>query len=176
MVYKFYDVAYVSKAHTEYLRRTISYNEVLKTDLMTHLAKIYEQDRASFQTFGDFAFMDTTFHDLENQKLFAYFVLNQHADAKQTWFLQGFKTEYQIEELCNPEEPEEEKEEEKKPEKKTIIQDVKTYFDETPLNNKSSVKNLLDIYRKEHAGNDQRDGVIFERMLTQAIIENDALK
>ena len=63
----------------------------------------------------------------------------------------------------------------KKPLKKTIIaHDVKTYFDDTPLNNKSSVKTLLDIYRKEHAGNDQRDGVIFERMLTQAIIENDA--
>lgn len=174
MVYKFYDVAYVSKSHTEYLRRIISYNEVLKTDLMIHLSKIYEQNRASFQTFGDFAFMDTTFHDLENNKLFAYFVPNFHEDAKQDWYLNSFKTEAQIEELCNPEEPEEEKEEEKKPEKKTIIQDVKTYFDETPLNNKSTVKNLLDIYRKEHAGNDQRDGVIFERMLTQAIIENDA--
>lgn len=175
MVYKFYEVAYVGKSHSDYLRRTISYDEVLKTDLIIHLANIYEQNRNSFQVFGDFAFMDTNFHDLENNKVYAYFIPNHKQDAKQPWALHSFKTEAQIEELCNPTEPEEEEEEPAKPEKKTIIaQDVKTYFDDTPLNNKASVKNLLDIYRKEHAGNDQRDGVIFERMLTQAIIENDA--
>lgn len=176
MVYKFYDIAYVGKSHSDYLRRTISYDEVLKTDLIIHLANIYEQNRDSFQVYGDFAFMDTNFHDLENNKVYAYFVPNHKHDAKQPWALQGFKTETQIEELCNPTEPEEEKEEEPaKPVKKTIIaQDVKTYFDDTPLNNKASVKTLLDIYRKEHAGNDQRDGVVFERMLTQSIIENDA--
>ena len=175
MVYKFYDVAYVGKNHTDYLRRTISYNEVLNTDLIIHLAKIYEEDESSFQIYGDFAFMDTEFHDLENNKVYAYFEPNKRTDKKQAWCLINFKTEEQIEELCNPVGQEAEKEEPEKPVKKTIIaQDVKTYFDDTPLNNKSSVKNLLNIYRKEHSGNDQRDGVVFERMLTQAIIENDA--
>ena len=175
MVYKFYDIAYVGKSHSDYLRRTIDYNEVLNSELIIHLAKIYEEDENSFQIYGDFAFMDTNFHDLEHNKIYAYFEHNKRYDAKQEWCLVNFKTEAQIEELCNPIEPEEEREEAEKPVKKTIIaQDVKTYFDDTPINNKSSVKTLLDIYRKEHAGNDQRDGVIFERMLTQAIIENDA--
>ena len=175
MVYKFYDIAYVGKSHSDYLRRTIDYNEVLNTELIIHLAKIYEEDENSFQIYSDFAFMDTNFHDLEHNKVYAYFEHNKRTDKKQEWCLINFKTEAQIEELCNPIGPEDEKEEIEKPVKKTIIaQDVKTYFDDTPLNNKASVKTLLDIYRKEHAGNDQRDGVIFERMLTQAIIENDA--
>lgn len=105
-----------------------------------------------------------------------FFTPNRNKNAKQPWALDSFKTEDQIEELCNPEEPEveEEPEEPKKAVTQKIIQEAKTYFDDTPINNKSSVKSLLDLYRKEHAGNDQRDGVVFERMLTQAIIENDA--
>ena len=175
MVYKFYDVAYVGKSHGDYLRRTINYNEVLNEELIIYLSKIYEEDPTSFQIFADFAFMDSRFHDLENNKLYAFFTPNRNKSAKQQWALDGFKTESQIEELCNPEEQDEEEEKEPEvPAPKRIIQDVRTYFDDTPINNKSSVKNLLDLYRKEHSGNDQRDGVIFERMLTQAIIENDA--
>lgn len=175
MVYGFYDIAYVGKSHGDYLRRTINYNEVLNDELIVHLAKIYEDDYTAFQEFSDFAFMDTNFHDLENNKLYAFFTPNRNKTAKQPWALDSFKTEYQIEELCNPEEPEEEIETEpEKPVAKKIIQDVRTYFDDTPINNKASVKSLLDLYRKEHSGNDQRDGVVFERMLTQAIIENDA--
>jgi len=173
MLYKFYDLAFVSGRHGDFLKRTISINEVLKKDLVLHLAQIYEKDRSSFQEYADFAFMDTQFHDLDGNKLFAYFTENRNEDAKQKWYCQGFKTEDEIEELCNPEEPEAEEEPEK-PFPKRIIQEAKTIFDTTPLHTKSSVKNLLDLYRKEHAGNDNRDGVIFERMLIQAIIENDS--
>lgn len=44
MVYKFYDIAYVGKSHSDYIRRIIDYNEVLNTKLIIHLAKIYEED------------------------------------------------------------------------------------------------------------------------------------
>ena len=174
MVYKFYDVAYVAKSHGDYLRRTINYNEVLKKDLIEHLAKIYEADDTVFQEYSDFAFMDTKFHDMDGNKLYAFFTQNRNTSARQPWALSSIKTEAQIDELCNPEEPEEEEPVVEQPKTKRIIQDVKTYFDDTPINNKSSVKSLLDLYRKEHSGNDQRDGVVFERMLTQAIIENDS--
>ena len=174
MVYKFYDVAYVAKSHGDYLRRTINYNEVLKEDLIEHLAKIYEADDTVFQEYSDFAFMDTKFHDMDGNKLYAFFTQNRNTSARQPWALSSIKTEAQIDELCNPEEPEEEELVVEQPKTKRIIQDVKTYFDDTPINNKSSVKSLLDLYRKEHSGNDQRDGVVFERMLTQAIIENDS--
>ena len=174
MVYKFYDVAYVAKSHGDYLRRTINYNEVLKEDLIEHLAKIYEADDTVFQEYSDFAFMDTKFHDMDGNKLYAFFTQNRNTSARQPWALSSIKTEVQIDELCNPEEPEDEEPVVEQPKTKRIIQDVKTYFDDTPINNKSSVKSLLDLYRKEHSGNDQRDGVIFERMLTQAIIENDS--
>lgn len=174
MVYKFYDVAYVAKSHGDYLRRTINYNEVLKEDLIEHLAKIYEADDTVFQEYSDFAFMDTKFHDMDGNKLYAFFTQNRNTSARQPWALSSIKTEAQIDELCNPEEPEEEEPVVEQPKTKRIIQDVKTYFDDTPINNKSSVKSLLDLYRKEHSGNDQRDGVVFERMLTQAIIENDS--
>ena len=174
MVYKFYDIAYVGKSHGDYLRRTINYDEVLKDDLIVHLAKIYEEDNSVFQEYSDFAFMDTNFHDMDNNRLYAFFTQNRNKTAKQPWALDSIKTESQIDELCNPEEPEEEEPVVEQPKPKKIIQDVKTYFDETPINNKSSVKSLLDLYRKEHSGNDQRDGVVFERMLTQAIIENDS--
>ena len=174
MVYKFYDVAYVAKSHGDYLRRTINYNEVLKEDLIEHLAKIYEADDTVFQEYSDFAFMDTKFHDMDGNKLYAFFTQNRNTSARQPWALSSIKTEAQIDELCNPEEPEDEEPVVEQPKTKRIIQDVKTYFDDTPINNKSSVKSLLDLYRKEHSGNDQRDGVVFERMLTQAIIENDS--
>lgn len=174
MVYKFYDVAYVAKSHGDYLRRTINYNEVLKEDLIEHLAKIYEADDTVFQEYSDFAFMDTKFHDMDGNKLYAFFTQNRNTSARQPWALSSIKTEVQIDELCNPEEPEDEEPVVEQPKTKRIIQDVKTYFDDTPINNKSSVKSLLDLYRKEHSGNDQRDGVVFERMLTQAIIENDS--
>ncbi|WP_318713937.1 AIPR family protein [Treponema sp.] len=174
MVYKFYDVAYVAKSHGDYLRRTINYNEVLKEDLIEHLAKIYEADDTVFQEYSDFAFMDTRFHDMDGNKLYAFFTQNRNTSARQPWALSSIKTEAQIDELCNPEEPEDEEPVVEQPKTKKIIQDVKTYFDDTPINNKSSVKSLLDLYRKEHSGNDQRDGVVFERMLTQAIIENDS--
>ena len=174
MVYKFYDVAYVAKSHGDYLRRTINYNEVLKEDLIEHLAKIYEADDTVFQEYSDFAFMDTKFHDMDGNKLYAFFTQNRNTSARQPWALSSIKTEVQIDELCNPEEPEDEEPVVEQPKTKKIIQDVKTYFDDTPINNKSSVKSLLDLYRKEHSGNDQRDGVVFERMLTQAIIENDS--
>lgn len=174
MVYKFYDVAYVAKSHGDYLRRTINYNEVLKEDLIEHLAKIYEADDTVFQEYSDFAFMDTRFHDMDGNKLYAFFTQNRNTSARQPWALSSIKTEAQIDELCNPEEPEDEEPVVEQPTTKKIIQDVKTYFDDTPINNKSSVKSLLDLYRKEHSGNDQRDGVVFERMLTQAIIENDS--
>lgn len=174
MVYKFYDLAYVAKSHGDYLRRTINYNEVLKEDLIEHLAKIYEADDTVFQEYSDFAFMDTKFHDMDGNKLYAFFTQNRNTSARQPWALSSIKTEAQIDELCNPEEPEEEEPVVEQPKTKRIIQDVKTYFDDTPINNKSSVKSLLDLYRKEHSGNDQRDGVVFERMLTQAIIENDS--
>ena len=174
MVYKFYDVAYVAKSHGDYLRRTINYNEVLKEDLIEHLAKIYEADDTVFQEYSDFAFMDTKFHDMDGNKLYAFFTQNRNTSARQPWALSSIKTEAQIDELCNPEEPEEEEPVVEQPKTKRIIQDVKTYFDDTPINNKSPVKSLLDLYRKEHSGNDQRDGVVFERMLTQAIIENDS--
>ena len=174
MVYKFYDVAYVAKSHGYYLRRTINYNEVLKEDLIEHLAKIYEADDTVFQEYSDFAFMDTKFHDMDGNKLYAFFTQNRNTSARQPWALSSIKTEVQIDELCNPEEPEDEEPVVEQPKTKRIIQDVKTYFDDTPINNKSSVKSLLDLYRKEHSGNDQRDGVVFERMLTQAIIENDS--
>lgn len=174
MVYKFYDVAYVAKSHGDYLRRTINYNEVLKEDLIEHLAKIYEADDTVFQEYSDFAFMDTKFHDMDGNKLYAFFTQNRNTSARQSWALSSIKTEVQIDELCNPEEPEDEEPVVEQPKTKRIIQDVKTYFDDTPINNKSSVKSLLDLYRKEHSGNDQRDGVVFERMLTQAIIENDS--
>lgn len=174
MVYKFYDVAYVAKSHGDYLRRTINYNEVLKEDLIEHLAKIYEADDTVFQEYSDFAFMDTKFHDMDGNKLYAFFTQNRNTSARQPWALSSIKTEAQIDELCNPEEPEDEEPVVEQPKTKKIIQDVKTYFDDTPINNKSSVKSLLDLYRKEHSGNDQRDGVVFERMLTQAIIENDS--
>ena len=174
MVYKFYDVAYVAKSHGDYLRRTINYNEVLKEDLIEHLAKIYEADDTVFQEYSDFAFMDTKFHDMDGNKLYAFFTQNRNTSARQPWALSSIKTEAQIDELCNPEEPEEEEPVVEQPKTKRIIQDVKTYFDDTPINNKTSVKSLLDLYRKEHSGNDQRDGVVFERMLTQAIIENDS--
>lgn len=174
MVYKFYDVAYVAKSHGDYLRRTINYNEVLKEDLIEHLAKIYEADDTVFQEYSDFAFMDTKFHDMDGNKLYAFFTQNRNTSARQPWALSSIKTEAQIDELCNPEEPEDEEPVVEQPKTKRIIQDVKTYFDDTPINNKSSVKTLLDLYRKEHSGNDQRDGVVFERMLTQAIIENDS--
>lgn len=174
MVYKFYDVAYVAKSHGDYLRRTINYNEVLKEDLIEHLAKIYEADDTVFQEYSDFAFMDTKFHDMDGNKLYAFFTQNRNTSARQPWALSSIKTEVQIDELCNPEEPEDEEPIVEQPKTKRIIQDVKTYFDDTPINNKSSVKSLLDLYRKEHSGNDQRDGVVFERMLTQAIIENDS--
>lgn len=174
MVYKFYDVAYVAKSHGDYLRRTINYNEVLKEDLIEHLAKIYEADDTVFQEYSDFAFMDTKFHDMDGNKLYAFFTQNRNTSARQPWALSSIKTEAQIDELCNPEESEEEEPVVEQPKTKRIIQDVKTYFDDTPINNKSSVKSLLDLYRKEHSGNDQRDGVVFERMLTQAIIENDS--
>lgn len=173
MVYKFYDVAYVAKSHGDYLRRTINYNEVLKEDLIEHLAKIYEADDTVFQEYSDFAFMDTKFHDMDGNKLYAFFTQNRNTSARQPWALSSIKTEVQIDELCNPEEPEDEEPVVEQPKTKRIIQDVKTYFDDTPIN-KSSVKSLLDLYRKEHSGNDQRDGVVFERMLTQAIIENDS--
>lgn len=174
MVYKFYDVAYVAKSHGDYLRRTINYNEVLKEDLIEHLAKIYEADDTVFQEYSDFAFMDTRFHDMDGNKLYAFFTQNRNTSARQPWALSSIKTEAQIDELCNPEEPEDEEPVVEQPKTRKIIQDVKTYFDDTPINNKSSVKSLLDLYRKEHSGNDQRDGVVFERMLTQAIIENDS--
>lgn len=174
MVYKFYDVAYVAKSHGDYLRRTINYNEVLKEDLIEHLAKIYEADDTVFQEYSDFAFMDTRFHDMDGNNLYAFFTQNRNTSARQPWALSSIKTEAQIDELCNPEEPEDEEPVVEQPKTKRIIQDVKTYFDDTPINNKSSVKSLLDLYRKEHSGNDQRDGVVFERMLTQAIIENDS--
>lgn len=174
MVYKFYDVAYVAKSHGDYLRRTINYNEVLKEDLIEHLAKIYEADDTVFQEYSDFAFMDTKFHDMDGNKLYAFFTQNRNTSARQPWALSSIKTEVQIDELCNPEGPEDEEPVVEQPKTKRIIQDVKTYFDDTPINNKSSVKSLLDLYRKEHSGNDQRDGVVFERMLTQAIIENDS--
>lgn len=174
MVYKFYDVAYVAKSHGDYLRRTINYNEVLKEDLIEHLAKIYEADDTVFQEYSDFAFMDTKFHDMDGNKLYAFFTQNRNTSARQPWALSSIKTEVQIDELCNPEEPEDEEPVVEQPKTKKIIQDVKTYFDDTPINNKSPVKSLLDLYRKEHSGNDQRDGVVFERMLTQAIIENDS--
>lgn len=174
MVYKFYDLAYVAKSHGDYLRRTINYNEVLKEDLIEHLAKIYEADDTVFQEYSDFAFMDTKFHDMDGNKLYAFFTQNRNTSARQPWALSSIKTEAQIDELCNPEEPEDEEPVVEQPKTKRIIQDVKTYFDDTPINNKSSVKSLLDLYRKEHSGNDQRDGVVFERMLTQAIIENDS--
>lgn len=174
MVYKFYDLAYVAKSHGDYLRRTINYNEVLKEDLIEHLAKIYEADDTVFQEYSDFAFMDTKFHDMDGNKLYAFFTQNRNTSARQPWALSSIKTEVQIDELCNPEEPEDEEPVVEQPKTKRIIQDVKTYFDDTPINNKSSVKSLLDLYRKEHSGNDQRDGVVFERMLTQAIIENDS--
>ena len=174
MVYKFYDVAYVAKSHGDYLRRTINYNEVLKEDLIEHLAKIYEADDTVFQEYSDFAFMDTKFHDMDGNKLYAFFTQNRNTSARQPWALSSIKTEVQIDELCNPEEPEDEEPVVEQPKTKRIIQDVKTYFDDTPINNKSPVKSLLDLYRKEHSGNDQRDGVVFERMLTQAIIENDS--
>lgn len=174
MVYKFYDVAYVAKSHGDYLRRTINYNEVLNEDLIEHLAKLYEADETVFQEYSDFAFMDTKFHDMDGNKLYAFFTQNRNTSARQPWALSSIKTEVQIDELCNPEEPEEEEPVVEQPKTKRIIQDVKTYFDDTPINNKSSVKSLLDLYRKEHSGNDQRDGVVFERMLTQAIIENDS--
>ena len=174
MVYKFYDVAYVAKSHGDYLRRTINYNEVLKEDLIEHLAKIYEADDTVFQEYSDFAFMDTKFHDMDGNNLYAFFTQNRNTSARQPWALSSIKTEVQIDELCNPEEPEDEEPVVEQPKTKRIIQDVKTYFDDTPINNKSSVKSLLDLYRKEHSGNDQRDGVVFERMLTQAIIENDS--
>ena len=174
MVYKFYDVVYVAKSHGDYLRRTINYNEVLKEDLIEHLAKIYEADDTVFQEYSDFAFMDTKFHDMDGNKLYAFFTQNRNTSARQPWALSSIKTEAQIDELCNPEEPEDEEPVVEQPKTKRIIQDVKTYFDDTPINNKSSVKSLLDLYRKEHSGNDQREGVVFERMLTQAIIENDS--
>ena len=174
MVYKFYDIAYVGKSYAEYLKRTISYNEVLKDELIVHLAKIYEEDNDAFQVFSDFAFMDTGFHDMDNNCLFAYFSPNRNKEAKQKWALQSFKTEAQIEELCNPVTEEEPEPEPEKPVKKTIIHDAVTVFDDTPLNTSGTVKNLLDLYRKEHTGTNEKDGVVFERMLTQAIIENDA--
>lgn len=171
MVYKFYDVAFVSERHGDYLRRIIY--ESLKKELVLHLAEIYEKDNESFQEYSDFAFMDTQFHDLDGNKIFAYFGENRIEGAKQKWYCQGFKTEEEIEALCNPLEAETEDEPEK-PKPKRILQDARTIFDTTPLKAKSSVKNLLELYRKEHAGNDNRDGVIFERMLIQAIIENDS--
>ena len=118
MVYKFYDIADVGKSYAEYLKRTISYNEVLKDELIIHLAKIYEEDNNAFQVFSDFAFMDTGFHDMDNNCLFAYFSPNRNKEAKQKWALQSFKTEAQIEELCNPVTEEEPEPEPEKPVKK----------------------------------------------------------
>ena len=126
MVYKFYDVAYVAKSHGDYLRRTINYNEVLKEDLIEHLAKIYEADDTVFQEYSDFAFMDTKFHDMDGNKLYAFFTQNRNTSARQPWALSSIKTEVQIDELCNPEEPEDEEPVVEQPKTKRIIQDVKT--------------------------------------------------
>lgn len=74
---------------------------------------------------------------MEHNKVYAYFEHNKRSESKQELCLINFKTEAQIEKLCNPIETEEEKEEVEKLVKKTIIaHDVKTYFDDTPLNNK----------------------------------------
>ena len=86
MIYKFYDVAFVSERHGDFLRRTIGLNEVLKKDLVLHLAEIYEKNRSSFQEYADFAFMDTQFHDLDGNKLYAYFTENRNESAKQKWY------------------------------------------------------------------------------------------
>lgn len=39
MVCKFYDIVYVGKSFGEYLKHTISENEVLRDELIVHLAK-----------------------------------------------------------------------------------------------------------------------------------------
>jgi len=172
MTYDFYKIAYVHSKNTEYLRRSINYDEQLNEELIEHLSKLYQNDTSIFYEYSDFAFMDTGYHDLDNKSLYAFFTPNKN-EGMQKWFLSCFKTENEIEELCSIDKKDEEPESEKSIQKK-VIHEAKTLFDTTPLNANQSVKSLLDIYRKEHSGNDERDGVVFERMLIQSIIENDS--
>ncbi|MCR5123778.1 MAG: AIPR family protein [Treponema sp.] len=169
----FYRVAYLPPDTCNKLSYII--NDKYDGNLVKRLSEIYNKDTSSFHEGDDFAYIDTGLHYIGGKKLFAYFVPNRIPD-KQKWYLAEFKNEDEIEELCASLDVEDSYEPEEKTEKpkKKIIHAPAPIFGIETVKPKSSVKSLLDMYRKEHSGNDNRDGVVFERMLTQAIIESDS--
>lgn len=172
MEYDFYKVAFVYKDFETRLRYNIIEN--FDTTLIEHLSRLYQEDMTRLHESADFAYMDTGFHDLDGNAIFAYFVPNRNVD-KQKWYLHDFKTKAEIDELCPSNSEKKVAVSAPKIQKpKRIIHAPLVTFDNVPIKPKSTAKRLIDLYRKEHSGGEGRDGVIFERMLTQAIIENDS--
>lgn len=173
---EFFKIAYVPQKFTHELKYAVQ--EDLKGELVYYLAKLYNWNSSIFVQHEDFAFMDTNFHDMDGRKVFAYFSPNIKAD-RQKWMMTAVKTEAEISEILGGSGGGQSDDDEPaapapRPKKRIVRRAPATVFDDSPLTPKTSVKKLIDIYRKEHSGEDGRDGVVFERMLTQAIIENDS--
>ena len=169
----FFKVAYVIPKYGQELKYKI--REDFDGDLLGYLASIYEEDTSSFIEYSDFAFISLGFHDFDGNVLYAFFTKNKNV-GRQPWFLSDIKTEEDIGELCGPSGYSSENDdvvENVSRGKRRIVQNVVTVFEDKSLRANTSVKTLIDKYRREHSGGGEKDGVVFERMLIQAIIEND---
>lgn len=170
----FFKVAYVAQKYGLELKYKI--REKFEGDLLGYLARIYEKNSSAFIVYSDFAFVCLDFHDIDGNILYAFFTKNRYPD-KQPWFLSDIKTEDEIAELCSPSGSSSDGDDgadKSSRGKRRIVQRVVTVFEDKTLRTNTSVKALVDKYRKEHSGGGEKDGVVFERMLIQAIIENDS--
>lgn len=169
----FFKVAYVVPKYGQELKYKIE--EDFDGDLLGYLAKIYAEDPSSFIEYSDFAFISLGLHDFDGKTLYAFFTQNRNP-GRQPWFLSDIKTEEDIGELCGPSVSSTDNDdgvEKISRGKRRIVQNVVTVFEDKSLRATTSVKTLIEKYRKEHSGGGEKDGVVFERMLIQAIIEND---
>lgn len=135
-------------------------------DLLKHLTQIYDKDPSCFIEKDTFAYINTNLKDGFDNKIFAYFELNDR--GRQKWKLVSGKTKQEIIDLCqNP------------PKIQVTLNSLKinsvidTQMDNTKFKGKLSpiIRNKVDEYQKLHCPNEKKYGVVFSRMVNQAILE-----
>ena len=135
-------------------------------ELLKHLAQIFNENPTDFIEKENFSYINTGIKDNFGNLVYAYFELND--GGMQKWKLISSKTEQEILNICqNP--PQFQSNVNVQNNNSTIHTQKNNENFKNRLN--PIIKNKVDEYQKMHCPNEKKYGVVFSRMVNQAILE-----
>lgn len=163
---KFYDIAFIPYFNKFDSSTFKDIGVKTNVDLLKHLSQIYSENPNYFIEKDTFAYINTNFKNMFGNEIFAYFELN--GGGRQKWKLISSKTKQEIIDICQ------------NPSKIQITlnfpktrSEIDTQMDNTKFKGKLNpiIRNKVDEYQKLHCPNEKKYGVVFSRMVNQAILE-----